>query len=116
MGWLNTISTLSPEEISGLKFGRGAYSKGCTLRTNNVLMFKDGDVWQAFLVVTCFNSKEGLGVIGQQLQLMESDPHMSWSKWLLTEEYAPFSFAEASKTLRTSFLSKAGDGSMLLLR
>ena len=114
--FLNHLLQPLKEEVSGLKFGKGAYSKGCTLRTNNVLMFKNGDVWQAFLVVTCFQSKEGLGVIGQQLQLMESDPHMSWSKWILTEEYAPFSFAEASKTLRTSFLSKASDESMLLLR
>ena len=103
-------------EKPGLKFGKGAYSNGCTLHANNVLMFKDGDVWQAFLVVACFSSKEGLGVIGQEMRLVESGPWMSWSKGILTEEFTPFTFAEASKTLRTSFLSKANDGSMLLLR
>ena len=114
--FLNHLLQPLKEEKPGLKFGKGAYSNGCTLRANNVLMFKDGDVWQAFLVVTCFSSREGLGVIGQEMRLVESDPWMSWSKWILTEEFTPFSFAEASKTLRTSFLSKANDGSMLLLR
>eukprot|EP00435_Cladocopium_sp_Y103_P042961 s1265_g12.t1 len=114
--FLNHLQQPLKEEKPGLKFGKGAYSNGCTLHANNVLMFKDGDVWQAFLVVTCFSSKEGLGVIGQEMQLVESDQWMSWSKWILTEEFAPFTFAEASQTLRTSFLSKANDGSMLLLR
>ena len=114
--FLNHLLQPLKEEKPGLKFGKGAYSNGCTLRANNVLMFKDGDVWQTFLVVTCFSSIEGLGVIGQEMRLVESDPWMSWSKWILTEEFTPFSFAEASKTLRTSFLSKANDGSMLLLR
>ena len=67
--FLNLLLQPLKEEISGLKFGRGAYGKGCTLRTGNVLAFKDSNVWQAFLVVTCFHSKEGLGVTGQQLQL-----------------------------------------------
>eukprot|EP00435_Cladocopium_sp_Y103_P006594 s5078_g2.t1 len=57
--FLNHLLQPLKEEISGMQFARGAYSNGCTLRTNNVLLFKKEDVWQAFLVVTCLSSTTG---------------------------------------------------------
>ena len=99
------LHTLARRDI-GIEIWQRCIQQGLYSAYNNVLMFKNGDVWQAFLVVTCFNSKEGLDVIGQQLQLMEFDPHMSWSKWLLTEEYAPFSFCRGEQNAQNIIFVK----------
>jgi hypothetical protein len=67
-------------------------------------------------VASCFSYASGLGVIGQQMDLIKDSPHMSWSEWKLKDRYIPFTLEEAQASFRTTFCSKHEDGRIVLLR
>ena len=110
------LQPFKQQPIAGVKFGRSV--QDCLshrISIGNVLLFKTEDDYNACAVVLCFSREDRLGIIAQQMHLVESEGEMLWSKWTLLDEFVVMNVEEAVASTRTTFCSK-GDSVTILLR
>lgn len=110
------LQPFKQQPIAGVKFGRSV--QDCLshrISIGNVLLFKTEDDYNACAVVLCFSREDRLGIIAQQMHLVESEGEMLWSKWTLLDEFVVMNVEEAAASTRTTFCSK-GDSVTILLR
>lgn len=110
------LQPFKQQPVAGVKFGRSV--QDCLshrISIGNVLLFKTEDDYNACAVVLCFSREDRLGIIAQQMHLVESEGEMLWSKWTLLDEFVVMNVEEAAASTRTTFCSK-GDSVTILLR
>lgn len=98
---------LKKQPIAGVTFGKSLKTQtGHVFRMENILLLKEDDTFQAYMITMCFSFDNTEALIVQPLTLVNAEPSFLWSKWTLQDEYAIMPLEEALSSVRTTFCSR----------
>lgn len=105
------------QPCDAFKFGRRIQCQRNSYKINDLLMFKDDQMYTVYLIVLCFASNKELGLIVQRMQAQSShhDPLWLCSTWSLLDEMEVMDLEEAGSHIRTSFHSWSEDKSTVVI-
>lgn len=95
------------QPFDAFKFGRRLQCQHNSYKINDLLMFKDDQMYTVYMIVLCFANNKDLGLIVQRMQAQSShhDPLCLCSTWSLLDEMVVMDLEEAGSHIRTTFHS-----------
>ena len=103
------------QPFQNVKLGRSVRHDFGEFQHGHVLLFADCTAF--FVIATMESELDGLGLVAQALENIDSGPGLFWTKWKLTHSYMTMSLDKAIQHVRTSWYSvDEAEQTLLLLR